>query len=96
MEEFIIVAKIIVKPDKADFVRGEMLKLIPPTREEDGCLYYNLHQDNEDSRAFVWIEAWETKEAWEAHCNSEHMNAYRSATGAFVEKRIVTQMTQIA
>ncbi len=95
MANLTIVAKIIVMPEHADFVKEEMLKLITPTTQEKGCVYYNLHQDNEDSRAFIWVEAWETKEDWHAHNNSAHIQAYRAATGEFVEDRIIYQMTQI-
>ncbi len=95
MADLTIVAKIIVQPDKAEFVKEEMLKIIPPTRAEEGCVYYNLHQDDNDSSAFVWIEAWASHEAWQAHMNSAHLQQYRNLTSEFVIDRIVTQMTQI-
>ncbi len=90
-----IVAKIMIQPEKVEFVKGEMLKLIPPTREEKGCIFYNLHQDNNEPSHMIWVESWETTEDWQAHNNSEHIASYRQATGEFVVGREIMQMTQV-
>ncbi|MCH4891264.1 antibiotic biosynthesis monooxygenase [Acidaminobacter sp. JC074] len=48
---------------------GEMIEL---TRKEDGCLEYNIFQDENDPRHFSYIESWETREHLEKHFESEH------------------------
>ncbi len=37
-----LVAIIKAKEGKQDFVKEELMKLIPPTRKEKGCINYNL------------------------------------------------------
>ena len=43
-----IVAKILVKPEKLELVKGELIKLIDLTKAEEGCINYDLHQDNQE------------------------------------------------
>ena len=47
-ENFTIVARVLAKTEKKDLVKQELLKLIEPSRAEEGNTGYNLYQDNED------------------------------------------------
>lgn len=90
-----IVAHIHAKPEKADLVRGELLKLVAPTRAEEGCIQYDLHVDNDDPAHFMFYENWTSRELWQKHMNSPHIAAYRRATeGAVAEFRLF-EMTRI-
>ena len=46
MGKLTIIATIVSKEDKIELVKSEMIKLIDKTRVEDGCINYDLHQDN--------------------------------------------------
>ena len=48
MAKLTIVANIKANPDKIDLVKAELLKLIEITRSEEGCINYDLHQDNDN------------------------------------------------
>lgn len=48
MPKLTIVAHIFAKPDQIEFVKAELQKIIAPTLAEEGCLQYDLHQDNEE------------------------------------------------
>ncbi len=48
MSTLTVVATIEATPDSIDLVKAELQKLIPITRAEDGCIQYDLHQDNEN------------------------------------------------
>ncbi|MGS0527959.1 putative quinol monooxygenase [Zobellia nedashkovskayae] len=65
MSQLTVVAKILVKEEKRDFVLAELLKLIPITRAEKGCMNYDLHQDNENPNIFLFHENWESRELWQ-------------------------------
>lgn len=47
-------------------------ELIGKTRKEDGCGGYDLGQATQDENQLVVLEAWESKEALDAHSASEH------------------------
>ncbi|MEO1128173.1 MAG: putative quinol monooxygenase, partial [Planctomycetota bacterium] len=78
MPKLTIVANIRAKPDQIDLVRSELLRLIPPTLAEPGCLQYDLHQDNDDPAFFMFYENWESRELWQTHMQSAHIEAYKS------------------
>ena len=60
MSNLTVVAKVTAKKDSVDNVKSELLKLITPTRKENGCIEYNLHQDNDDPAVFIFYETWES------------------------------------
>lgn len=95
MSKLTIVARIIAKEEKREFVKAELLKLIPITRAEKGCVNYDLHQDNENPNLFLFHENWESKELWQEHMNNQHLADYIKATEGAVEEFVVNQMTVI-
>jgi quinol monooxygenase YgiN len=69
-------------------VRSELLRLIAPTRNEDGCIEYRLHQDHDDPAVFIFYENWENESSLARHMESEHFKNYVSAVdGMLVEKK---------
>jgi quinol monooxygenase YgiN len=69
------------------------LKLIEPTRAEEGCLQYDLHQDNENSAHFTFYEKWENRDLWQKHMNNEHLKNYMKATEGAIENFTINEMT---
>lgn len=96
MATLTIVAQITSKPDQVEFVRSELEKLVEPTRAEDGCIQYDLHQDNENPALFLFYENWENRDLWQQHINSPHIAAYRKATESAIEGIVLNEMTRIA
>lgn len=96
MATLTIVANIKIKEDKVEFVKAELLKLIDVTRAEEGCIHYDLHQDNENQGHFLFYEKWESRELWQAHMGNKHLAEYVAATEGAVEEFTVNEMTQIA
>lgn len=96
MKKLTIVANIIAKSDKIDLVKSELEKLIDITLNEDGCLQYDLHQDNENKAHFLFYENWESRELWQMHMAAQHLQDYMIATQGAVEEFIVNEMTIVA
>ena len=95
MANLTIVARIEAKEDRIDLVKSELLKLIEPTRKEQGCLQYDLHQDNDNPAVFLFFENWASRELWQVHMTNENLKAYMAATEGAVENFTVNEMTQI-
>ena len=91
-----IVARIEAKTDKIELVKSALLKLIEPTRKEEGCLQYDLHKDNENPEVFVFYENWETRSLWETHMNNDHLKAYMKETDGAIENFTLNEMSKIA
>jgi quinol monooxygenase YgiN len=90
-----VVAKVVAKTDSVESVKNEMLKLIEPTRKENGCIGYNLHQDNEDPAVFVFYETWESLACLDKHMNTDHFKSFVSSVSSLVEEMAVHKMTRI-
>lgn len=91
----IIVADIHTEPDQLARVRAELEKLIPITRAEEGCIRYDLHQDNDDPAHFLFYEIWESRELWQAHMRAPHLAAYTEATEGAIAQFTLHEMSRI-
>lgn len=96
MAQLTIVANIIAKPDKVELVKAQLLKLIAVTRAEEGCINYDLHQDNQNPAHFVFYENWTSTEHLQAHLASSHIAEYIAATEGSVDQFTLNEMTQFA
>lgn len=92
----IILAQITATPGKEALVRSELEKLVAPTRAEEGCVHYDLHQDNDNPAFFVFHEIWESRDLWQAHMNMPHLAAYGAATEGAVADFKLNEMSKIA
>ena len=95
MTKLTIVANIKAKADKIDLVKAELEKLIDITRAEEGCINYDLHQDNENPAHFLFYENWESRELWLAHMNAPHLAAYKETTEGAVADFTINEMSRI-
>ena len=95
MSKLTIVANIHAKPDHVELVKSELIKLIPITRTEQGCIQYDLHQDNENPSHFLFYENWESRELWQTHMNAPHLSRYMEATDGMVEEFTLNEMSQV-
>jgi quinol monooxygenase YgiN len=70
-----IIARIRAREGKEEIVRQELLTLVGPTRAEEGCIKYDLHQAVDDNALFVFYESWASQEAIARHLQSPHIAA---------------------
>jgi quinol monooxygenase YgiN len=81
-----VVARIIALPDKVDEVRSLLDQLIEPTREESGCISYELLQNKSQPGDFTFVEEWESDEALDTHMGTAHVqDAISGTAGLLVE-----------
>lgn len=90
-----IVAKITAKPGHEAQVRAALTALIAPTLQEDGCLQYDLHVDNDAPGVFLFFENWTSRETWQAHMQSAHVKANGPATEGAIDSVELHEMTKV-
>lgn len=71
-----MIVKFKVKPDQIKFVKAKLINLLEPSRKDEGCVLYQLHQDIEDPSIFMFYEIWETEALWKAHDQTPHVQAF--------------------
>ncbi|WP_282181237.1 putative quinol monooxygenase [Aliiroseovarius marinus] len=95
MSKLTIVANIKANPDQINLVKAELEKLIDITRAEEGCINYDLHQDNDNPAHFMFYENWESRELWQTHMNAPHLSAYMDATEGAVAEFTLNELSVI-
>ncbi|MEM7066158.1 MAG: putative quinol monooxygenase [Cyanobacteria bacterium P01_B01_bin.77] len=95
-QQLTIIGRIEAKTDQVEFVKAELLKLIPITLEEAGCIQYDLHQDNDNPAVFLFYENWESRDLWQTHMNNTHLAEYMKATEGAVAAFTLNEMTRIS
>lgn len=88
--ELKIVAIIKVKPQAVKDIMPIFEKIVSGSQKEEGCIYYNLHQDTKDSTRFVMLEEWKSQDAIDFHNNTEHFKAFKEAAKDKIESSEVT------
>lgn len=89
------VAKIKAKPESKSLVKSELVKCIEPTRNEQGCLDYDMHVDINDSSIFVFYENWETEAHLDRHIESEHIRNCYGLIGDLLESVEVYRLSKV-
>lgn len=90
-----VVATVIVKKEAIDVVKTELLAMLAPTRQEEGCIEYRLHQDTTDPALFIFYENWATMACLELHLNSAHFQRYVAAVEGLLVDKVVHKLTAI-
>ncbi|MBX6765044.1 MAG: antibiotic biosynthesis monooxygenase [Rubrobacteraceae bacterium] len=73
---YVVAAKWTAKEGEEEKVLAAIRKLIPASRNEPGCLFYQPNQDPENPRVFFFYEIYTDEKAYEAHGASEHFQRY--------------------
>ena len=72
-----VVATFQARSGKEAELRAALIGLLAPTRNETGCLNYDVHQSVDDPAKFLFHENWTSKAHLDAHLQSAHVKALR-------------------
>lgn len=66
-EKIVLIARLKVKADRIEEAKAAALKIVADSRNEAGCINYDIHQSIEDETVFFWHETWANKAAIDEH-----------------------------
>lgn len=81
-----VVAKSFVKDGNIQEVLVLVKELVEKTVKEEGCIKYEMYQDQKDTKIMIMIEEWESEEALNKHIASEHFKRIVPKMNALREK----------
>ena len=87
-EGVIVTAYIKAKKGQEEKVKEALTALISPTRSEQGCLAYELHQNAEDMSMFMFFECWCSKSALDEHLQKPHIKAFLEKAGELLDGKL--------
>ena len=73
---YVVAATWTCEPGKEDVVRDAIEKLTPPSRAEQGNVFYQAYQDRAEPTVFRLFEIYADEDAYAAHGASEHFATY--------------------
>lgn len=79
-----VVARVIALPEKVEELKAALRELIEPTRQEAGCIQYELLQNQSDPTDFNFVEEWNSNDAINAHLDSAHIEVIDSKLDGLV------------
>jgi len=91
----VVLALVHVKEGYEQVAREELMKLIPLTNKEPGCLRYQMHinvgteYDNymvENPRLYMFYEIWRSREDWDKHMEMPYLKAWFEKSKEVCEK----------
>jgi quinol monooxygenase YgiN len=71
-------------------------QIVESSQREEGCLGYDLLMNEHDGSEFVFLEEWESKEAFDRHGKSSHIESVGRKWAGLVAEQSVTQLKRIA
>jgi quinol monooxygenase YgiN len=81
-----VIARMTAKAGHQDRLREALLDLVAKTRNENGCINYDLHQSQDHACEFVIYENWEKAADLDAHAKSAHIQAFAKIAGQLLER----------
>ena len=81
-----VVALVKARPGQEAVLRQELLALIPTTRQEPGCINYDLHQATDEPGSFLLHENWTSKQHLDDHLNRPHLKAFLDKADALLSE----------
>ena len=82
-----LVATLTIKPGSLPQFIDAAKTCIGATRQEPGCISYDLTQSQTDENTLFFIERWESQEALDGHFKAPHFKIWREAGGAYFTSR---------
>ena len=85
----------VAKDDCIEEMKKLLKTMVQASKDEKGCLLYDIFQSKETPAKFVVIESWENDEALEGHKNSEHYKHYKSNFEPFCKEKYSEELDYI-
>jgi len=66
--------------------------MVEPSKAEDGVIFYDIFQYENNPRKFMAVESWRDEAALDGHKASAHYAVYKSSYEPFCEKKYTDEL----
>ncbi|MDX1725734.1 MAG: putative quinol monooxygenase [Pseudomonas sp.] len=91
-----LIATLSALDGQADAVEAGLRLLVDASRQEAGCLQYDLHRHQDYPQRFIMIEQWRDSATLNEHRNSTHYQHFGSTCRELLEDVDLQLMNRIA
>jgi quinol monooxygenase YgiN len=83
-----VTARFYGKPEKVRELEEILQNFVRQTRQEAGCINYDLHRSNDDPNVFVFYENWRTRDDWNVHNQQPFLTSFLEKRANYLTKEI--------
>lgn len=77
-----VLARLTFKPESANAAKAILTELVSKSRQEPGCISYELYRQVDAPHIFQTVEQWRASTDADAHMTTAHVAAAIAAAGA--------------
>lgn len=92
MSHLTVIATMRARPGKEDALQQHLLRLVPQTRAEGGCIDYDLHRLQDDPSVFVMYENWRDRAELDKHLQMPYMREFAAALPELLRSPLELQL----
>lgn len=74
---FTVMVAGVAKKGMEDYVKQFLSDLMKKSRQDKGCITYNIHQSTENPQEFMLYSVWDDKGAFNRHNETSHMQEFK-------------------
>jgi quinol monooxygenase YgiN len=82
----------IAKEGAEEKMKALLSAMVKPSKAEDGCIFYEIFQYENNPRKFMAVETWRDEAALDGHKNSPHYKIYKSSYEPYCEKKYTDEL----
>jgi quinol monooxygenase YgiN len=75
-DQITVVVRIKAKPETKARVHEQLQRLLAPTRQEQGCINYDMHVSKDDDSVFLFHENWTSESDLNNHLAAPHVKTW--------------------
>ena len=82
----------IAKDGSEEKIKELLSAMVKPSKAEDGCLFYEIVQYENNRKKFMAIETWRDEKALDGHKASAHYKVYKSSYEPYCEHKYTDEL----
>jgi quinol monooxygenase YgiN len=83
-DHLIVIAQARAKSGSIEALVAAQRKLVAATRLAPGCIQYDLHVSTNEPDVVLFVETWESEDAWNRHMRSQAIEEFRRTGGHLI------------
>lgn len=89
LNKIYVIETIDARPGKTEELKKELTKIRDLSREEEGCLFYDLYQDEGMKGRFALVMAFKDKSSYQSHISSPHIQKLEEEFGEILYHNVM-------
>lgn len=82
----------IAKEGCEDKMKELLSAMVIPSKAEEGCIFYEIFQYENNRRKFMAVETWRNEKALDGHKASAHYAVYKSSYEPYCEDKYTDEL----